>query len=239
MMADADRRQPMLDSVHPNYRQSARNLSHYLTLRSRDLRPLQRRLAVLGLSSLGRAESHVLATIEAVLVALHRMAHRRWVSDSPPRDPMDFARGQELLADHTERLFGPPCAGRDVRIMVTMPSDAARDYTLVENLLRQGMDAMRINCAHDAAPDWLHMIEHLRRAEDVLRVTRAWLERARPAGRVPIRRGRNRSRHRRRARRDAGSGAWTPSDAGHRRTSAHARNGRLHSARGVRGRQGW
>ena len=33
------------------------------------LRPLQLRLALLGLSSLGRAESHVLATVDAALAA--------------------------------------------------------------------------------------------------------------------------------------------------------------------------
>ncbi len=62
-----------LDEVHSNYQDSARNLLHYLALRRHDLRPLQFRLAALGLSSLGRAESHVLATVDAVLGALHRL----------------------------------------------------------------------------------------------------------------------------------------------------------------------
>ena len=57
---------PEWDQVHPNYRESARNLLHYLALRRRDLRPLQLRLAKLGLSSLGRAESHVLSAVDAV-----------------------------------------------------------------------------------------------------------------------------------------------------------------------------
>jgi pyruvate kinase len=35
---------------------SALNLAHYLALRRRDVRPLQRRLMALGLSSLGRSE---------------------------------------------------------------------------------------------------------------------------------------------------------------------------------------
>ena len=52
--------------------------------------------------------------------------------------------------------------------MVTMPSEAADDYLLVHNLLQQGMDCMRINCAHDDAAAWLRMIEHLRRAEQSL-----------------------------------------------------------------------
>ena len=60
-----------LGEVHANYRESARNLLHYLALRGHDLRPLQLRLAALGLSSLGRAESHVLATVDAVLNVVH------------------------------------------------------------------------------------------------------------------------------------------------------------------------
>ena len=49
-----------------------------------------------------------------------------------------------------------------------MPSEAADDYLLVHDLLQQGMDCMRINCAHDDAAAWLRMIEHLRRAEQSL-----------------------------------------------------------------------
>ena len=52
------------------HQQSVENLFHYLALRSQDLRPLQERLARLGLSSLGRAEPHVLASIDAVLVLI-------------------------------------------------------------------------------------------------------------------------------------------------------------------------
>ena len=52
--------------------------------------------------------------------------------------------------------------------MVTMPSEAADDYLLIHNLLQQGMDCMRINCAHDDPTAWLRMIGHLRRAEIAL-----------------------------------------------------------------------
>jgi pyruvate kinase len=52
--------------------------------------------------------------------------------------------------------------------MVTMPSEAADDYALVFDLLKQGMNCMRINCAHDEPAKWSRMIEHLRRAEKAL-----------------------------------------------------------------------
>jgi pyruvate kinase len=157
-----------IDQAHATYRDSARNLLHYLALRRRDLRPLQLRLAELGLSSLGRAESHVLATVDAVLRVLHQLAGRAWRSPEPQQGYVDFAKGQQLLADHTDTLLGPAAPGRSVRIMVTMPSEAGDDYTLVHDLVKQGMDTVRINCAHDDPATWLRMIEHLRRAEQAL-----------------------------------------------------------------------
>lgn len=165
MVTDPAMSQTRLAEVHANYRESARNLLHYLAFRRHDLRPLQVRLAALGLSSLGRAESHVLATVEAVLEVLHRLTGDSSQRPSPEAMVMDFTGGERLLTEHTEGLLGHATRGRGVRIMVTMPSEAADDYAVVHNLLQQGMNCMRINCAHDDATAWLRMIEHLRRAE--------------------------------------------------------------------------
>ncbi len=66
------------EGVHPSYLKSARDLAHYVALRHRDIRPLQEELAQLGLSSLGRAEAHVMATLDAVLAAVHGLAGRSW-----------------------------------------------------------------------------------------------------------------------------------------------------------------
>ena len=159
-----------LAAVHPNFRLSALNLLHYLALRQRDLRPLQYRLAALGLSSLGRAEAHALASVEAVLAVLEALVPTGPTASRP--QPADiaptFRSGPRLLAEHSATCLGPAPAERAVRIMVTMPSEAATDYALVERLLRQGMDCMRINCAHDDAAAWQQMIQHLRHAEQVL-----------------------------------------------------------------------
>jgi pyruvate kinase len=168
MIAETIKSKTRLSKVHPNYQASARNLLHYLALRRRDLRPLQHRLAEMGLSSLGRTESHVLATVDAVLEVLHRLTQRSWQPPSTEAAVLDFASGRRLLAEHTKALLGPAPSHRGVRIMVTMPNEAADDFMLVHNLLQQGMDCMRINCAHDDATAWLRMIEHLRRAEQKL-----------------------------------------------------------------------
>lgn len=168
MVTEAARSQSCLHKVHTNFQASAQNLLHYLALRRRDLRPLQLRLAALGLSSLGRAEPHVLATVDTVLYVLQRLTGSASEPPSQEATVVDFADGARLLAEHTESLLGAAGPGRGVRIMVTMPGEAADDYTLVHNLLQQGMDCMRINCAHDDATVWLRMIEHLRRAEQSL-----------------------------------------------------------------------
>jgi pyruvate kinase len=144
-------------------RSSARNLLHYLALRSYDLRSLQPVLASIGVSSLGRTESHVRYGLEAVLGVLHQLGGLSWtdVADEPP---LTKDAGEVLLADHTDALFGPAPDGRTVRIMVTMPGEASTDARLVRDLVDAGMDCMRVNCAHDDESAWGVMIDHLRRA---------------------------------------------------------------------------
>ncbi|MGB7904812.1 MAG: pyruvate kinase [Steroidobacteraceae bacterium] len=155
-----------LGTVAPSYRNSARNLLHYLSVRQRDLRPLQLDLHSLGLSSLGILEGHVLAAINAVISNLEVLAGED--PDPAPQPPATFQTGPILLHDHTRRLFGPAPPSRIVRIMVTMPSEAADDPQLIEDLLRAGMDVMRINCAHDGVEAWRRMASHLRRAERIV-----------------------------------------------------------------------
>ncbi|MGA2511817.1 MAG: pyruvate kinase [Candidatus Acidiferrales bacterium] len=157
----------MLDSagVHADHRASAVNLIHYLALRRHDIRQLQAQLASLGLSSLGRTESHVIGGLHAVMKVLNQLAG----SAEPPFDLPDGAPaigdGAALLDKNSEVLLGPAPAGRTVRIMVTMPSEAATDYDLVRDLVLHGMDCMRINCAHDGPEAWSGMVRNLRRAE--------------------------------------------------------------------------
>ena len=157
-----------LTDRHRAYQQSARNLIHYLALRRHDIRQLQEKLAALGLSSLGRTESHVLAGIEAVSKVLHQLARREWGVPGECAPAVDFAEGAALLRAHTEALLGPRREKRNVRIMVTMPSEAAHDFQLVRQLVAHGMDCMRINCAHDDPEAWVGMVANLKRAKQEL-----------------------------------------------------------------------
>ena len=62
-----------LDAAAPSMRESAYNLVHYLAVRRHDVRELQDELTRLGLSSLGRMEAHVMASLQAVLEALYTL----------------------------------------------------------------------------------------------------------------------------------------------------------------------
>lgn len=152
-----------LDDVAPARHSSAINLAHYLAMRRIDLRQLQDRLALIGVSSLGRAETHVLANVDKVLGILHRLAGRDW-APLQQDEPAGFLSGGALLAHHAEALFGAPPPGRDVRIMVTLPAEAAYDDALVGALVSAGMDIARINCAHDSPVEWMAMVERVRQS---------------------------------------------------------------------------
>ena len=88
-------------AVVPEHRDDAVNLVHYLALRQSDVRGLQRRLAERGLSSLGRCEPHVMATVESVRAALDGTV----LGDGSARP--SFGGGRAALDRNTDALFGP------------------------------------------------------------------------------------------------------------------------------------
>jgi pyruvate kinase len=152
-----------LSQVHPDFHASARNLIAYLALRHVDIRELQEQLALLGLSSLGRAEKNVMASIRTVQKALRKMSTGQ--DYDLLEEHRSFEQCKHRLDAHIDHILGRRTDGRDVRIMVTLPTDAADDYRLVHNLIMSGMDMVRINCAHDNESIWLRMIENTNRAK--------------------------------------------------------------------------
>lgn len=140
---------------------SAENLAAYLALRHHDLRPLQRSLMAHGLSSLGRLESRVLPTLGAVRNALGAM---RGDAVAAMVDETAFFSGSERLEARARDLFGPCSRHRQAALLVTCPSEAADDPDFMVQLARRGVEAVRINCAHDDAKSWGRMVKHARAA---------------------------------------------------------------------------
>ena len=77
----------------------------------------------------------------------------------------DFDLGSSLLTHNANDAPGEMPADRRVRIMVTMPSEAANNSALIRDFLSGGMNIMRINCAYDGPEEWRRMVDHLRLAE--------------------------------------------------------------------------
>jgi pyruvate kinase len=163
-------RQELMQSWQPHIRNpefisSASNMAAYIGLRRQDLREVQSRLAALGLSSLGRTEGHVLANLDAVILALEAMTGTPAQLKKILETAAAFGEDGNRLGQRTNHLFGAAPKHRSVRIMVTFPSEAATDYAFVRDLVQRGMDCARINCAHDDPETWQKMIEFVRRAE--------------------------------------------------------------------------
>jgi len=151
---------PVID--RPGFVDSATNLAAYISARRRDLRTLQRELAPLGLSSLGRMEGRVIPTLRAVQAAL---AALQGVPPAGPPSDKAFYAGERRLAAQARKILGRRSPAEPVGLLVTCPSEAADDPGFMLELAKRGVNAIRINCAHDDAEAWGRMIGHLRAAE--------------------------------------------------------------------------
>ncbi len=152
-----------IKAVHPDFRPSAANLLHYLAFRDFDLRDMQEKLSSLGLSSLGRAEAHVLPSLQMVRLQLLRMIDEE---NQPGQFGLSagFDSMSKVLRTHSKALFGDlPMPGTG-HIMVTLATEMATNENLLKELLQSGMSGVRINCAHDDAQTWKQLIDKVREA---------------------------------------------------------------------------
>lgn len=147
--------------IHPFYQASAKNLLHYLALRTYDLATIQEQLSTLGLSSIGHSERYTLVNLNNVVRLLELISN----SKSTQKEngfSMNYPKSKRRLGIHAKELFGDRPFGSRTRIMVTMPSEAAHDRKLISKLLDAGMNCARINCSHDTSEDWTKMIKHIK-----------------------------------------------------------------------------
>ena len=146
-----------VDTLAPEYRESALNLLHYMTLRSMDLSSLQMRLQRSGLSSLGRAEGQVLASLKQVEQRLAESVLRREESRASLSVPVDWIGSAQRLEANSSAIFGPIPAKHRPYIMVTA-ADAV-DEEGIRLLMEAGMNCLRVNCAHGAADEWRKIVK--------------------------------------------------------------------------------
>lgn len=160
--------QGQLQRIQPNARSSARNLLAYMALRRKDIRKLQHFLGSIGVSRLARAESHVLPSIHALLRILYALRDRKSLTLNSAEKVM--GDGKSTIKSNADQLFGSIKKQRYVRIMVTIPAEAAEDESIIAGFLKAGMNVARINCAHDSPDMWTAMIEGIRRQSNLLQI---------------------------------------------------------------------
>jgi pyruvate kinase len=149
--------------AHVNHKTSAVNLIHYLGLRRHDLRTLQSRLSLVGLSSLGRSEPDVVLNLESIIFLLESALYGK-KGDESHLHLKKVISGALSLKNNADTIFGVNSFNRNTRILVTLSVDAADDYALVKQMMLKGMNCARINCAHDDLATWQLMITNIKQA---------------------------------------------------------------------------
>lgn len=158
MLAEVKKMQLRFKNIHPQQQLAAQNMIHYLTLRNEDIRELQDALHIHGLSSLASSESHIHSQLQAILLRLG-------VNYMPDEiDTCTYEYSINQMEQKSKILFGEKTDIVIPDIMVTFDASFVDNYALIKNLLQNGMNVARINCAHDSEAIWSRMIQHIKRA---------------------------------------------------------------------------
>lgn len=155
--------QPQIANVHPNYAESAKNLIHYLALRSFDIDIYQKQLIDIGLPNTTSSESSVLSNLLIFKTIINHLLNKE--NNIPEKDFITNNESKELLKKHSTALFGKVPENRRTRILVTQPTTAAEDTDFIKSLLDLGMNCARVNCAHDDEDIWGKIIANIKNSD--------------------------------------------------------------------------
>ena len=151
-----------LAQVHPKFKESARNLVHYMAMRNVDVAGWQNQAREIGFPTFTHAESNALHSLTAFqTIVNHLLGDSKTESIANALNPRD---SEKILKRNIKSLFGYKSKKRRTRIMVTIPLEAAEDPDYARKLVKAGMNCARINCAHDTETEWLKMIRHIEAA---------------------------------------------------------------------------
>lgn len=156
------------DIKREEYKDSALNFAYYLALRRRDIRRIQESLMPYGLSSLGRIESKTINNLDAVIKSLSIILGEEIPKEIDYISVDSYISGDNLLKKNNQIIFGPIPEDRNSSIMVTLSNEAAKSLEYVKELLKSGMNVVRINCSHDDVKTWEKMIKNVKKASEEL-----------------------------------------------------------------------
>lgn len=153
-----------LDNVHPKYAQSAKNLIHYLALRTFDVNGLQGKLDEIGLPISPESKNSILHRMLNFKIILNSLLN----IDLPADQKIQLTNKKaKIIQDRNSKvIFGKIKNKRETAIMITQPTEAATDKKFVKSLLKLGMDSARINCAHDDEVIWKQIINNIKEVDN-------------------------------------------------------------------------
>ncbi len=149
-----------LNNVHPNYSQSAKNLVHYLAMRSFNINIFQEKLEEIGLPSALESQNNILYGLLSFRTVINSLLNNEIFDEEQKH--LNNKEVKKILEQNSKALFGKMKNKRKTAILVTQPLDAASNKKFTESLLKQGMDCARINCAHDDEIIWKQIIDNIR-----------------------------------------------------------------------------
>ena len=151
---------PELNTVHPNYLRSAKNLVHYLALRSFNINIFQQKLEDVGLPITLESQDNILYSLLSLRTIVHSLLD--WELIDADEKYLNNEEVKRIRKKNSEALFGTIKKDRKTAILVTQPTTAATNENFIKSLLKQGMDSARINCAHDDGFIWEQIIDLIR-----------------------------------------------------------------------------
>ena len=153
-----------INKVHPKYVKSAKNLIHYLAMRSIDVDILQEKLEDIGLPNPSGYEKNILHNLLIFKTIVSSLLNKELPDNNA--NELTLKEANKILKRNTKAVFGKIKNKRKTAIMVTQPTEAATNKKFTKSLLKLGMDCARINCAHDDELVWKQIIDNIKEVEN-------------------------------------------------------------------------
>lgn len=133
------------------------NMKYYLNLRKYDFSHMQDDLTKVGLSSFGRSQAHMEASINVALeilaLALKKELHH-------PKTHLSYEKSHAIM-DKNSEIFST--SNDKTKIMITVPSEYSDEKEWFRNLAYEGVHLFRINTAHDNPKAWKEMAGEIKK----------------------------------------------------------------------------
>lgn len=157
-------RRTMVEICKPHLH-SCMNMQDFLSLKKFDLTMLQKALVDIGFSSLEWSHFYLVYTIEKQLEVLGHLLGYSPMERSQEPSPQDV-----YISMQQRSRFLKSHESSENSVMITLPSDAAEDPSIIQGLAARNIDIVRINTAHDSLNQWQKMAQIVKRINQSTRL---------------------------------------------------------------------